>query len=97
MNWIARIFSYNELQGRLADRDREINRLIEDNKDLKDRLFIKNGLPVSGAEVTTDKAESSPGWAPKKVRLAEYINAQQPLTAPALNEEELRMLREASQ
>ena len=92
-----RIFGYKALEERLEDKNREIARLIVDNNDLRDRLFIKHSLPVSGAEVTTTKAEASKGWAPKSVRLNDYIKSQQPLTAPALTDEELQMLRDASQ
>lgn len=95
--FLDRIFSYKALEARLADKDQEIKRLVEDVKELRDRLFIKHSLPVSGAEVTTAKVDSIQGWAPKRARLKQYIDEQQPLAAPPLSAEELQMLREASQ
>lgn len=94
---LDRIFGYGALEDRLQDKDREIARLLIDIADLRDRLFIKYSLPVSGAAVTANKAESVQGWMPKQARLQELMNQRQPLTAPALSDEELQMLRDASQ
>ena len=94
---LDKIFGWKQLEARLADKDAEIGRLLEENKELRDRLFLKHQLPVSGADVTTPKAELIEGWLPKKARIKKVIESNTPLTAPALNESELAALREASQ
>ncbi len=97
MNWLTRIFAYSELQARLEDKNREIARLTEDIKELRDRLFIKYSLPVSGAEVTTPAGESVQGWAPKRTRLKEYINKHSAPLTVSLTDEERLALRNAAQ
>ncbi len=94
---LDRIFGYKALEARLADKDREIARLIIDINDLRDRLFIKHSLPVSGAAVTSEKGESITGYTTKKARLHDYMKAQNPIVAPNLTEAELQMLRDSSQ
>mgnify|MGYP001586759505 FL=1 len=91
-----RIFGYPILEQRLEDKDKEISRLIEENKELRDRLFIKFGLPVLGQEVITSKAAPMDGWKSKKDRLKDFINSKQPLIA-TLSDEEIKSLSLASQ
>jgi len=94
--FLERLFSHKVLEARLQDKDREIARLITDNQDLRDRLFIKHSLPVSGAPVTTSPGEVKVGWGSKRTRIRDYINEQHPLAA-TLSDEEMLALREASQ
>lgn len=99
MSFLNKLFSYDELKERLTDKDAEIARLSAENAELRDRLFIKHSLPVSGAAVTTAKGTAAAGYAPKRTRLKDYINQLNPLVAPpmSLSEEEMKVLRDASQ
>jgi hypothetical protein len=95
MNWMARIFGWAD---RLADKQTEIDRLLVENRELRDRLFIKHSLPLSGQDLTKlPNIESITGWKPKRERMKDFLNSQIPLIAPALNDEDLKSLRELSQ
>lgn len=77
-------------------KDREIERLIIENKELRDRLFVKNSLPVSGQELVSEKGESHKTYKTKRERLKEFIHGPQ-LIAPSLSPEELEHLNNVAQ
>ena len=91
-----RIFGYSALLDRLTDKNNEIERLITENRELRDRLFIRNALPVSGQDVLPgEPGNPVSGWIPKRERLKKFLN-QTPLVA-TLSDEEMKSLREMSQ
>lgn len=93
--FFIRLLGYDVLEARLKDKDSEIERLVTENRELRDRLFIKHNLPVSALDlIQCAKGESLPGYATKRQRLKEFINRTEP---PLLSKEDLKALREAAQ
>ena len=88
------------MEARLADKELEISRLVQENKELMDRLFLKNDLPIAGQSLIPEKltkpAVAHDGWLSPKRRLTSYIDSQTPLVAE-LSEEEMAHLRESVQ
>lgn len=48
IGWLTKIFSYDTLLARLADRDAQIVSLKVEVQELRDRLFLKHGYTASG-------------------------------------------------
>lgn len=95
--FLDRVFGRDILRERISDKELEIQRLVVENRELRDRLFIKNALPISGQSLTSSPGEAIPTWKSKATRLRDFLNLQTPLTAPALTDEEISELRERSQ
>lgn len=100
MTFLKKLFSYDLIiksyEDRLKDKEKEISRLVEEAKDLRDRLFLKNSLPIVGQELTTSKGNSVEGWVSPKKRVSNLINSQIPST-PLLSESEKEHLRAVAQ
>lgn len=95
---LNRIFGYKALEARLEDKDKEILRLIEENRDLRDRLFLKYSLPVSGINLqASNTGNSVQGWRTPKQRLKDYLNEQDPPLVTTLTDAELRHLESSIQ
>lgn len=93
---LSRIFGYPILLERLTDKEREIDRLIVENRELRDRLFIKHNLPVSALDLSQPHSKGEPltGYTTKRQRLKALIEDREP---PLLSKEDLQSLREAAQ
>jgi len=95
MGFLTKMFSYSIMELRLSDKDKEIDRLVQENMELRDRLYVKHGLPraqQASAVVETEPADPITGWIPPKKRLANYIDSLTPLTAK-LSDDEMKFLR----
>jgi hypothetical protein len=76
----------------------EIKRLVEDNQDLRDRLFVKHQLPVTGTDLhSTMTGEPVQGYLTPKQRLAALIASTEPPIAAKLSESEMEYLRKVAQ
>ncbi len=73
----------------------QVSRLTEENRELRDRLYMTHHLPVSGSNlltVPTNKGEVSVGWMPPKKRVASFIQNQEPPLVAQLSNAEIAEL-----
>lgn len=78
----------------------EIERLLEVNKELRDRLFLKHSLPASGINVQAQASSSGEpvsGFLTPRQRVAAHIASLEPPIAAVLNDDELEHLRKVAQ
>jgi hypothetical protein len=76
----------------------EIERLTDDNKDLRDRLFVKHHLPVVGTDLQANTAgESVQGYLTPRQRLTALIASKEPPIAAQLSDSEMEYLRKVAQ
>lgn len=85
-NIFTRILAYpiieRELSNRIADRDAEIVQLRIEVQELRDRLYLKHGLPPSGQQMSA-RGSVLPSYLTGRQRLRKLV------TPPIVSEVEL--------
>lgn len=83
IGWLTRIFGYDMLLERLADRDMQIVNLKTRVSDLEDRLFQRHGMMPSGEQLQQSHI-AVPPYMTGRQRLRKLVEpnivAQEPLT-----------------